>query len=93
MDSLDEEDLELRINKNLTVYEILTSVWTQTDDFVEQNLNISDIELLNNYLLPSRFFTSDHGYIADEKQFDFAHRRLKLNEKQNMMETLIEMRK
>lgn len=75
------------------MYDILASVWAQTEDFVEQNLTMSDIELLNNYILPSRYFAADHGYIEDEKQFDLVHKRLKLDEKQSMMETLIELRK
>jgi hypothetical protein len=93
VDALDENDLELRIHENLTVYQVLTQIWTRTDDFVERNLSSNHIDHLNKLLLPTKFFGIDHGYLEVDEQFEWVHRRLSLNANQTVVEMLAEMRK
>lgn len=93
VDNLDEYDLELRINEKLTVHQVLKQIWTKTEDFIERNVSSSDVDQLNKYLLPTKFFEVDHGYIEDDSQFDWLHKRLNLNENQSIVEMLVEMKR
>lgn len=94
VDSLDESDLQLELQSGLTVYQLFADIWTKTDDFVEwNNLNVLQREQMDRYLLPTKFFGEDHGYLEDEKQLDRVHRRLRIDNGLNLFDMLVEMRK
>jgi hypothetical protein len=92
VDNLDETDLELQIQPGLNVYQIFTQVWMRTDDFLRPMPTEIQAKL-NRYLLPTKFFGEDHGYMEDIAQFDSMHRRFKFGTNSSFVDILVEMRR
>lgn len=93
VDNLDESDLDLRIQQDMTVYQVFAQVWSRMDDFFEPNLPPKLLAELNRLLLPTKFFGEDHGYLEDERHFDSVHRRFKFDANSSFVDALVEMRR